>query len=133
MDNPGYQAFVISRINPDLDAPDKLAMCALGLAGESGEYADQIKKHLFHSHELDVTAALKELGDILWYVTASAHLLGSNLQEVLDMNRAKLNIRYPDGFTVANSLARVDEALRPQAPGPAHGPLRWLRDWWNNI
>jgi len=45
---------------------------ALGLAGEAGEVADVIKKHVHHSHVLDVDKVSDELGDVLWYVSVMA-------------------------------------------------------------
>lgn len=40
---------------------------ALGLAGETGEFIDVLKKHLFHGDELDRTKLIKEAGDICFY------------------------------------------------------------------
>lgn len=36
------------------------------LNGEVGEFVDVIKKHLYHTHDLDKTELLKEAGDIMW-------------------------------------------------------------------
>jgi NTP pyrophosphatase (non-canonical NTP hydrolase) len=81
-------------------------MTALGLAGESGEYADLIKKHLFHSHALDREKARKELSDVLWYVAVAAHQLGFTLSSVAQANVDKLRARYPDGFDPLRSQNR---------------------------
>lgn len=87
----------------------QLANAALGLAGEAGEVADMMKKHLFHSHPLDRDAVVKELGDCLWYVAAMATALDVPLSEVGARNIEKLRKRYPDGFSVERSLNRVAE------------------------
>lgn len=47
---------------------DRLKLeCALGLCGEAGEVAEQVKKHFFHGHELDKRHMIEELGDVAWY------------------------------------------------------------------
>lgn len=81
---------------------------ALGLAGEAGEYADLVKKAVFHGHELDRDKALKELGDALWYIARAAHQHGSTLADVAEMNVRKLRARYPNGWSSEDSIARRD-------------------------
>ena len=88
--------------------PERLAHWALGLAGEAGETDEMIKKHLFHEHELDHEALVKELGDVLWYLAVLAKELDVELEEVAETNIAKLKKRYPNGFTTEESLRRVD-------------------------
>lgn len=90
------------------DADGGMAMHALGLAGETGEYVDLVKKHLFHGKDLSLAAAARELGDVLWYIARAAADLGYTLDEVATMNVRKLRTRYPDGFSPAASAARVD-------------------------
>lgn len=85
-----------------------LSMTALGLTGEAGEYADQIKKHLYHSHDLDREEAKKELSDVLWYVAVAAHQLGFKLSEVMEANVRKLRARYPNGFDPQRSIHRKE-------------------------
>ena len=53
------------------------ATYALGLAGESGEVCDLLKKHWGHRQPLDREKLKKELGDVLWYVGAIADQFGA--------------------------------------------------------
>jgi NTP pyrophosphatase (non-canonical NTP hydrolase) len=85
---------------------DQLNLGALGLAGESGEVVDQIKKCLFQGHEIDRLKMVDELGDVLWYYTLICKAMGITLQEVMQHNVAKLRRRYPDGFAVERSVNR---------------------------
>lgn len=88
---------------------DRLLMGALGLNGESGEVADHLKKHLFQGHDLDKAFLAKELGDIAWYLAVAADGIDMSLSDVLALNLAKLNRRYPAGFTAESSRNRDDE------------------------
>ncbi|QCT40994.1 nucleoside triphosphate pyrophosphohydrolase family protein [Candidatus Saccharibacteria bacterium oral taxon 488] len=79
----------------EIDA--RLMAQVLGLVGESGEVAEKFKKLVRDKQGIltddDRTEILKELGDVLWYVNAVAHLLGSSLEEVAQMNNQKLASR----------------------------------------
>lgn len=86
-----------------------LAVLALGLAGEAGEVADLIKKHLGHGHSLITSVVAKELGDVLWYIATLADKIGYNLSDVAELNSIKLRMRYPSGFSTAASLNHADE------------------------
>jgi NTP pyrophosphatase (non-canonical NTP hydrolase) len=94
----------------DTDKPrrDQLANAALGLAGEAGEAADLIKKHLFHGHELDTAKIRSELGDVLYYVAILANEVGLTLEEIAEANSAKLKERYPEGFDPDRSQNRPE-------------------------
>ena len=70
---------------------------ALGLCGEAGEVAEKIKKVLrddgsFNDPET-ITAIAKELGDVLWYLSAIANDLGLSLNQVARYNLDKLKRR----------------------------------------
>lgn len=80
----------------------------LGLAGEAGEVADIVKKKIFHGHEVSNEKIAQELGDVLWYLTATAVKLGLTLEDVMKLNDKKLRTRYPDGFNSDSSKKRVD-------------------------
>lgn len=73
-----------------------LAYTSLGLTGESGEYSEKIKK-LIRDGKLDKALAVKELGDVLWYLTASAKELGYSLTDVAEINILKLSDRAERG------------------------------------
>lgn len=88
-----------------------LANCAMGLAGEAGECADIIKKHLFHDHDLDKEHLAKELGDVAWYIAVCAEVIGYNLEDILKMNIEKLKARYPDGFDSEKSKNRAEDDI----------------------
>lgn len=83
-----------------------LALYALGLAGESGEVIEHVKKFFGHGHELERLKVRKELGDVLWYLAAIAEVCGLNLDDVAEANVQKLRERYPNGFSHAASRER---------------------------
>lgn len=76
--------------------PMALAYCALGLGGEAGEYSEKVKK-LIRDGVLDKPLAVKELGDVLWYLTRSANELGYSLLDVAQINVIKLHDRQNRG------------------------------------
>ena len=51
--------------------------------------------------------AMKELGDVLWYVAMICHSFGWNLNTIMQMNVDKLKARYPEGFDVDKSAHRL--------------------------
>lgn len=87
---------------PPLGAKQRrLALYALGMTGEAGEVADEIKKILFHGKALDRDKLLDEIGDVLWYVDRLLDLLGFTFDDALAANDEKLAGRYPDGWDAA--------------------------------
>jgi NTP pyrophosphatase (non-canonical NTP hydrolase) len=82
-----------------------LAYTALGLCGESGEYSEKIKKYI-RDGSLDKSLAVKELGDVLWYLTAAARELGYSLQDVAEINIVKLNDRAQRGVLKGSGDSR---------------------------
>ena len=81
---------------------------AMGLNGEAGEVIDILKKHIFQGHKLDKEHIAKELGDCLWYIAVCAKGAGYSLDEIAEMNKAKLRKRYPGGFEADKSLHRAE-------------------------
>lgn len=84
------------------------AILGLGIAGESGEVADYLKKVLGHGHPLDKDIMAKELGDILWYIAVLCERVGVPLEEIANRNIEKLKVRYPEGFSSERSINREE-------------------------
>lgn len=111
-----YQKLALRTMNKEMVRPfaspaefrDRMACGGLGLAGEAGEAADQVKKYLYHGHSLDLPKLKNELGDILWYVATLADALDMSLGDVAQGNVDKLKRRYPEGFSPNASINRVD-------------------------
>jgi NTP pyrophosphatase (non-canonical NTP hydrolase) len=87
---------------------ERIQCAALGLAGEAGEFADDIKKIVYHDAAIPTDAQAEELGDILWYLALAADALGYNLSTIAELNLDKLRRRYPDGFSPQASTERRD-------------------------
>lgn len=71
----------------------------LGLAGESGEVVDLVKKGIFHGKGINEEHLKKELGDVMWYVAMTCYAAGFEMDDVMQTNIDKLMKRYPDGFS----------------------------------
>ncbi|MGX7395330.1 MULTISPECIES: nucleoside triphosphate pyrophosphohydrolase family protein [Carnobacterium] len=86
-----------------------LTNCALGVASESGELVDLIKKYTFHGHDLNKKELVKEMGDVLWYLSQIAEWADIPFEDVAIQNIEKLKKRYPNGFSEERSRQRTDE------------------------
>ena len=103
-----YQLAVMRTANNDVKAQtSKLLNASLGLNGESGEFADAVKKCVYQGHELDRDHLIEELGDVMWYVAYACAALDYDLGEVVEANVEKLRRRYPEGFEAERSKHRV--------------------------
>jgi len=103
-----FQKEVMRTANTDLSDESALTNAAMGLAGETGEYVDLLKKWLFHGHDLDLNKAKKELGDIAFYLAWASECHGFTLESVFETVINKLKLRYPNGFNSEDSKLRRD-------------------------
>lgn len=109
MDMNQYQALARRTSNKNLTDGEHLINGALGLAGESGEVADLVKKAYMQGHkEIDRSMIVKELGDVLWYIAETAAAIGCDLESIAQRNIDKLRNRYPDGFDAERSMKRPE-------------------------
>jgi NTP pyrophosphatase (non-canonical NTP hydrolase) len=80
---------------------DNLAYFALGIAGEGGEVADKIKKIIRDKSGVlsdnDKVEIIKEVGDVLWYLSQLADYMDFNFTQVAEMNLKKLSDRQNRG------------------------------------
>jgi|TARA_B100000035_G_C21000484_1_gene554651 NTP pyrophosphatase (non-canonical NTP hydrolase) len=88
---------------------------AIGLASETGEFSEIVKKCIFQGKPLDNETKFhckRELGDIMWYWVNSCRALGLDPNEVMAENVEKLKARYPGGeFNVWYSENRKEGDL----------------------
>lgn len=103
-----YQQLALRTAKPMSNADD-LHHAALGLAGEAGEFADCIKKHLIYGQPLDIENATEELGDLLWYIALACHALDVQMDEIAAQNIAKLRKRYPVKYQDDLAVFRADK------------------------
>jgi NTP pyrophosphatase (non-canonical NTP hydrolase) len=88
-----------------------------GLAGETGEVCEKVKK-LWRDHGGIVTpefkaALAKELGDVLWYLSAIATDVGLNLGDIAQGNIDKLRARRDMGLIHGNGDDREEVFTKP--------------------
>ena len=91
------------------NADEKLCMLCMGLAGESGEIIDYLKKMLFHKHPFDKEKLIKEMGDMMWYFVGLLDFFKIDIEDVFNKNIKKLQQRYPNGWNAEDSFKRRDE------------------------
>lgn len=103
-----YQLFIMKTgFYPGLraqgDEPNMTGVtyCILGLTGEAGEVADKVKK-ILRDQGGTLTSGLrdgliKEMGDVLWYLTALANELNVSLENVAQTNIDKIKGRTERG------------------------------------
>ena len=96
-------------VEQDCDVPHLLT-AALGLAAESGEFTEVVKKMILQGkpyNEENVFHLKRELGDICWYIAQACMALDTTFDEIIEMNVEKLLARYPGGeFDVHKSENR---------------------------
>src|SRR5579863_360967 len=98
-----YQDQVGDVLNQRWNFPDStgIAYCGLGLAGEAGECAEEIKKALRYSKgHFDKGRKAKlqsELGDVLYYMARVANEVGIRLEDVLSASIDKMYQRLNHG------------------------------------
>lgn len=88
---------------------EELTYLALGLNGEAGEVADKIKKYL-RDGKLDIGGIIYELGDVCWYIARLSDALGYSFEDLLIINKNKLESRKESGNLQGSGDYRGTEA-----------------------
>ncbi|AVK63200.1 nucleotide pyrophosphohydrolase [Lactobacillus sp. CBA3606] len=73
-----------------------LTNLSLGLASETGQVVDLVKKYTFHGKSLNKDQLTKQMGDVLWYLSQVAEWADIPFDDVAQQNIAKLNQKYPN-------------------------------------
>lgn len=81
-------------IYPNKNSITGLMYCTLGMCGEAGEVSERVKK-LYRDHDGAISEdmkkdIIKELGDVLWYLSGIAKELNISLDEIATTNIEKL-------------------------------------------
>jgi NTP pyrophosphatase (non-canonical NTP hydrolase) len=85
----------------------RLMHALIGINTENGELQDQFKKHIFYGKPLDQINLKEELGDLMWYVALACDELNFTLEDVMETNIRKLELRYAGKkFTETQALGR---------------------------
>ncbi|WP_155285875.1 nucleoside triphosphate pyrophosphohydrolase family protein [Lacticaseibacillus zhaodongensis] len=73
-----------------------LTNLSLGLASESGEVIDLIKKYTFQGADLDKEQLQHEMGDVLWYLSQISLWADIDFDDVAKTNIKALEAKYPN-------------------------------------
>lgn len=104
-----YASFVNTLVKP-LPYAEDLNHMAMGVAGESGELVDAIKKHTIYEKPLNLENVCEELGDLLFYMQRVMFVTGLSLNTILDANVKKLQARYHKmQYSNEQAQARADK------------------------
>ena len=99
---------IVDSLTPD---GAHLLHMAVGIAGESGELLDAIKKAVIYCKPIDVENVVEELGDLEFYMEGLRDRLGITRQQTLQANVAKLSKRYKAGsYSDKAAQERADKA-----------------------
>ena len=97
-----YESFIarLEDLENEEFPTERLLTAAVGMSAEAGEFTEVIKKMIFQGkpvNEENLFHLKRELGDIMWYVMQACMGLGTDLNEIIEMNVDKLVARYPGG------------------------------------
>lgn len=95
----------------------RLLHALIGMVTEVGEFADQLKRHIFYGTPIDVVNLREEVGDARWYQAVAADALGGDLEAIDILNILKLARRFPEKFTEMKALLRDLPAERAVLEG----------------
>ena len=94
---------------------ERLTTAGVGLAAESGEFLEIVKKMVFQGkpwNDDNRKHLIIELGDVMWYVAQACMALDISFDDVIEGNIKKLEKRYPGGkFDINYSEVRAEDDL----------------------
>lgn len=93
----------------ELPAGERFWHGAQGAASDAGELLDISKANQFYGKPVDVTHAVEEIGDVLWFLAEACNGLGVPLSFAALCNLDKLRKRYPEKYSNELAIARLDK------------------------
>ncbi len=94
-----YQKYANRTCNPDLDKQQTLRHALFEMCSELGEIHSFYQKQ-YQGHKIDEYDLKLEVGDLMWGIAEFCYANGWTMEEIAEMNIAKLKKRYPEGFAV---------------------------------
>ena len=120
MTRPTHAQLVTTLKKPGADILAKLTPqqadlihMAIGVAGESGELLDAVKKFAIYQKPIDMENIIEELGDIEFFLEGIRQILSIMREHTLQANITKLSKRY-EGLVYSDQRA-IDRADKVSA------------------
>lgn len=104
-----YSLFVANRAKKMGSILSDLLHAGIGVSGEAGELLDSLKKSWVYGSPVDFKNLVEEAGDCLFYLQMLCNTLEVPMLAVIQQNMDKLMRRYPEGYSDAAALARMDK------------------------
>ena len=104
-----YQKRAYIAIQPHTDKKDEILNWAVGLSEECGEVMNHIKHHCWGHEDLNLVEISKEIGDVLWYLSALCTVLELDFETVATLNMRKLEHRFGGVFSDEKSKDRHNQ------------------------
>ena len=100
-----YYQHQLEETNPDIDIDPRVFHALVGIATESTELMEALKK-IVEGEEVDYVNILEEFGDINWYEAIGIDAMNGDFENILETNIEKLRKRFPEKFTSKEAIVR---------------------------
>jgi len=96
----------------DKEYQDRLLYGLLSLSVDVGRAVSHMKRHIVYGTKLDPVEMLVGFGGVVYAVHELVNLKGWAIEEIMELNIAKLRTRYPDRFVDIKAIHRDVDAER---------------------
>lgn len=88
------------------DGMEKVMHAIIGLSTECGELMEAIYKAKWGGQKFDEVNCKEEIGDLFWYMAILFREFNFDLEDILQRNSDKLNLRYGAKFSEEKAINR---------------------------
>ena len=101
--------FALAYVNSEIDNLEDVSteMDDINLLKTIGNLCDYVKKIVYQGHELDKVEMTNLISKLFNRLRQECYIQGFSQTEIMQLNIDKLMRRYPEGFTVKDSIHRV--------------------------